>query len=197
MLTISPTLYTKLYQDIVDFRNAFQLPVNEPEKFSLADDELHNKLYLEETIELSEADTQVSRVDALVDSAYVIMGRLVRLVHLGHRNLAVARASEPARIFALETVWNVCKTSFKEDTFVKCWDNIHASNLSKVCKTEQERDDTLRKYKKLKIPTLVEEVKGLYVVKVAKDATIADKHYPKGKVLKNAHYKAADLVPLV
>lgn len=194
MLTISPTLYTKLYQDIVDFRNTFQLPVNEPEKFSLADDELHDKLYLEETIELSEADTQVSRMDAIVDSAYVLMGRLV---HLGYRNLAQARAAEPARVFALETLLNVCSATFKNEVFLICWQEIHASNLSKACKTEQERDDTIRSYKKLKVPTVVEECNGLYLIKVAEDVTIKDKHYPKGKVLKNAHYKAADLVSLV
>ena len=148
--------------------------------------------------ELAEADTQVKRADGLVDIAYVIVGRLV---HLGYRNLAVARANAPEHLFVLETIFNIAENL--KINFKPCWDNIHTSNLSKACSNETEAKKTVAKYKKMGVETIVEEHNSKFLIKVAKEVTITNKQYPNGelfpvgKVLKNINYIPADLLALV
>lgn len=195
---LTAAVYTAMYQDIVDFRNQNLLPVNTPDKFTIEDDQLHDKLFMEEDLETILADTQVNRADGIVDTAYVIMGRMV---HLGLRNVADAFAQHPALMFHIEKNLTHCEAIFKTGAFKRCWDEIHKSNMTKACQNGQERDKTIAHYKKLKIKTEAIEVNGKFIIKVAEDATVEisgeEKHFPKGKVLKNFFYKPAELANLI
>ncbi|MDN5370519.1 MAG: hypothetical protein PWP74_1827, partial [Shewanella sp.] len=81
---LTQSLYDKLYRDIREFRITFDLPVAVPDSLDDKQDQLHTSLISEELTELAEAKDKVEQADAIVDSVYVLMGRLV---HLGATGL--------------------------------------------------------------------------------------------------------------
>ncbi|MGF1755960.1 nucleoside triphosphate pyrophosphohydrolase family protein, partial [Vibrio makurazakiensis] len=88
---LNQEIFNHLYKDIEEFRNTFDLPVASPESLDEKADTLHTSLAIEELTELAEADCKTEQADAIVDTVYVLMGRLV---HLGHSkvedNLAIS-----------------------------------------------------------------------------------------------------------
>jgi len=151
-------------------------------------DELHSSLIIEELTELAEAPCKVEQADAIVDSVYVLMGRLV---HLGDTkvqdNIAIS--------YLIDLFLNVAKQ--RNINFIACWDEVHSSNMSKVCRNQKEYAETVEFYSKQGVK-LTDSIKGEFIIaKCAEDVQMENKVVRKGKVLKSVYYRPADLAPLV
>ncbi|MCG3728492.1 nucleoside triphosphate pyrophosphohydrolase family protein [Vibrio cincinnatiensis] len=184
---LTQEIYHHLYHDISEFRSTFDLPVAAPTSLDAQADTLHTSLAIEELTELAEADNKVEQADAIVDSVYVLMGRLV---HLGHKqvndNIAIS--------YLIDLLLNVAAN--RGIDFLPCWDEVHSSNMSKVCRSEQEFADTVEFYAKQGIK-LIAVPKGDYIIaKCAEDVVMEGKTIRQGKVLKSVYYRPADLVSL-
>ena len=172
---LNDELLKKLTCDIFEFRKTFGLVVNS--KISAVDDEFHTSLIVEELHELSEANTDVNRADAIVDSVYVLMGRYVH--YMGYSNDYSASILHVK--YMVDVLLQVAEKSNFD--FIACWDNIHASNMSKVCTSIDEAELTISKYRESGVSTYYEQVGKYYTVKRTTD----------GKVLKSINYTPADL----
>lgn len=184
---LTQEIFNHLYKDIEEFRGTFDLPVASPESLDEKADTLHTSLAIEELTELAEADCKTEQADAIVDTVYVLMGRLV---HLGHSkvedNLAIS--------YLIDLLLNVAKN--RAIDFLPCWDEVHSSNMSKVCRNEQEFADTEAHYAKQNIK-LTAVQKGDYIIaKCAEDVVDQGKTIRQGKVLKSVYYRPADLAAL-
>lgn len=73
---LTTDIFNHLYRDISEFRSTFDLPVASPESLDDKTDTLHTSLAIEELTELAEADNKTEQADAIIDSVYVLMGRL-------------------------------------------------------------------------------------------------------------------------
>ncbi|MHC6527148.1 MULTISPECIES: nucleoside triphosphate pyrophosphohydrolase family protein [unclassified Vibrio] len=184
---LTQDIFDHLYRDITEFRSTFDLPVAAPDSLDEKADTLHTSLAIEELTELAEADNKTEQADAIVDSVYVLMGRLV---HLGHDkvedNLAIS--------YLIDLLLNVAVNRGIE--FLPCWDEVHSSNMSKVCRNEQEYTDTEVHYAEQGIKLMAVQ-KGDYIIaKCAEDFVSDAKTIRQGKVLKSVYYRPADLAPL-
>ncbi|MEZ9198825.1 nucleoside triphosphate pyrophosphohydrolase family protein [Shewanella sp. 10N.286.54.B9] len=181
-------LYDHLYRDIREFRATFDLPIEDETTLDDKADTLHTSLAIEELTELAEADSRVEQADAIVDSVYVLMGRLV---HLGATQL-----TDRVEIsYVIDLLLHVAKN--REIDFVTCWDEVHSSNMSKVCRNEQELAETVAFYAEQGVE-IVGSTKGDFIIaKCAKDVDMAGKVVRQGKVLKSVYYRPADLDKLV
>ncbi len=184
---LNQSIFDHLYRDISEFRQTFDLPVAQPSTLDLKDDKLHTSLAIEELTELAQADSKTEQADAIVDSVYVLVGRMV---HLGQDkiedNLAIT--------YLIDLLLNVAKNLAID--FLPCWDEVHSSNMSKVCKNEQEYKETEQFYADKGIK-LMAVAKGNYLIaKCAEDVTTAEKTILRGKVLKSVYYRPADLKAL-
>ena len=185
---LTQPIYDHLYADIYQFRETFDLPCDDLNSLDSKADTLHTSLIIEELTELAEADCKIEQADAIVDSVYVLMGRLV------HRGASeVGHSLEIS--YLIDLLLNVAK--HLEINFLPCWDEVHSSNMSKVCRTAQEYQETKVFYAKQDIE-IVDSVKGDFIIaKCAKDVHMAGKIVREGKVLKSVYYRPADLAALV
>ncbi|MEZ9141917.1 MULTISPECIES: nucleoside triphosphate pyrophosphohydrolase family protein [unclassified Shewanella] len=181
-------IYDHLYRDIREFRSTFDLPIENAASLDDKADTLHTSLIIEELTELAEADCRVEQADAIVDSVYVLMGRLV---HLG-----ASKMTDRLEIsYLIDLLLAVAKN--REVNFIECWDEVHSSNMSKVCRNEQELTETIAHYAKQGVE-IVGSTKGEFIIaKCAKDVEMAGKVVRQGKVLKSVYYRPADLAKLV
>ncbi|WP_133408089.1 nucleoside triphosphate pyrophosphohydrolase family protein [Parashewanella tropica] len=181
---INDTLYQQLYRDISQFRSTFDLPIEAPSTLNEQTDTLHSSLIIEELTELAQADSLVEQADAIVDSVYVLMGRLV---HLG-----IKHPSDKLEISYFIDVLLAVAANLEID-FIRCWNEVHSSNMSKVCQSEEEYQATVAFYSEQGI-TLTATHQGHYIIaKCAEDTLIDGKMIRQGKVLKNVNYRAANL----
>ncbi|MCC4834043.1 nucleoside triphosphate pyrophosphohydrolase family protein [Shewanella sp. 1_MG-2023] len=181
-------IYDHLYRDIREFRSTFDLPIENAASLDDKADTLHTSLIIEELTELAEADCRVEQADAIVDSVYVLMGRLV---HLGASNMTDRLEIS----YLIDLLLAVAKN--REVNFIECWDEVHSSNMSKVCRNEQELTETIAHYAKQGVE-IVGSTKGEFIIaKCAKDVEMAGKVVRQGKVLKSVYYRPADLAKLV
>ncbi|WP_413701154.1 nucleoside triphosphate pyrophosphohydrolase family protein [Psychromonas sp. KJ10-10] len=185
---LTQTIFDHLYNDIQQFRETFDLPCNQPQSLDEKADLLHTSLIIEELTELAEADSKIEQADAIVDSIYVLMGRLV---HLGNNkvsdNLAIS--------YLIDLFLNVAKQ--RDINFIPCWDEVHSSNMSKVCRNQSEYQETQAFYAKQGVE-LTDSIKGDFIIaKCAKDVQMQGKIVRQGKVLKSVYYRPADLAPLI
>jgi hypothetical protein len=185
---LTPALYHKLYQDITEFRTCFVLPVNDAASLDAKADTLHSSLIIEELTELAEADCRIEQADAIVDCVYVLMGRLV---HLGAQS--VTDRLEISYLIDLL----LCVAQNRGIDFAPCWEEVHASNMSKVCRSEAELAETVAFYAKQGVEIVGSKQGDFIVAKCAKDVQMAGKWVRQGKVLKSVYYKPADLRPLI
>jgi len=185
---LSQPIYDHLYRDILEFRSTFDLPVADKSSLDAQADALHTSLIIEEMTELAEADCRIEQADAIVDSVYVLMGRLV---HLG----ATQVCDRLEISYLIDLLLNVAKN--RQIDFITCWDEVHSSNMSKVCRNEQELNETIAHYAKQGVE-IVGSMKGEFIIaKCAKDVEMAGKVVRQGKVLKSVYYRPADLTSLV
>lgn len=185
---LTQTIFDHLYRDIFQFRSTFDLPVADESSLDSKADTLHTSLIIEELTELAEADCKVEQADAIVDSVYVLMGRLV---HLG-----AAQVGDRLEIsYLIDLLLNVAKN--REIDFIKCWDEVHSSNMSKVCRNQQELDETIAHYAKQGVEIVGSQKGDFLIAKCAKDVEMAGKTVRQGKVLKSVYYRPADLTSLV
>lgn len=184
---LTQDIYDHLYRDITEFRSTFDLPVATPASLDDKADTLHTSLAIEELTELAEADNKTEQADAIVDSIYVLMGRLV---HLGD-----AKVSDNLAIsYLIDLLLNVAAN--RGIDFLPCWDEVHSSNMSKVCRNEQEYSETEAFYAKQGIQLMAVQ-KGDYIIaKCAQDFVSEGKTIRQGKVLKSVYYRPADLAKL-
>jgi hypothetical protein len=185
---LTQPIYDHLYRDILEFRSTFDLPVADESSLDAQADALHTSLIIEEMTELAEADSRIEQADAIVDSVYVLMGRLV---HLG----ATQVVDRLEISYLIDLLLNVAKN--REIDFIQCWNEVHSSNMSKVCRNEQELNETIAHYAKQGVE-IVGSTKGEFIIaKCAKDVEMAGKVVRQGKVLKSVYYRPADLTLLV
>ena len=184
---LTQEIFDHLYRDITEFRSTFDLPVAQPDTLNAQQDSLHTSLIVEEMTELAEAPNKTEQADAIVDSVYVLMGRLV---HLGNEkvsdNLAIS--------YLIDILLNVAVN--RGIDFIPCWDEVHSSNMSKVCRNEQEYAETEAFYAKQGVKLMAVEKGGYIIAKCAEDFVSESKTIKKGKVLKSVYYRPADLAPL-
>ncbi|MGF1844323.1 nucleoside triphosphate pyrophosphohydrolase family protein [Vibrio clamense] len=184
---LTSDIFQHLYRDIEEFRSTFDLPVADPASLDSKADTLHTSLAIEELTELAEADCKTEQADAIVDSVYVLMGRLV---HLGNDKIE----DNIAINYLIDLLLNVAKNRAIE--FVACWDEVHSSNMSKVCRNETEYQETEAFYAQQGIKLMAVQ-KGDYIIaKCAEDFVSEGKTIRQGKVLKSVYYRPADLAPL-
>ena len=185
---LTQEVFDHLYRDITEFRTTFDLPVADPETLDTKADTLHTSLAIEELTELAEADSKTEQADAIVDSVYVLMGRLV---HLGDQTLE----SNLSITYLIDLLLNVAVN--RGIDFISCWDEVHSSNMSKVCRSEQQYADTEAHYAKQGIKLMAVQ-KGDYIIaKCAEDFISEAKTIRQGKVLKSVYYRPADLSPII
>ncbi|AQS38352.1 Phosphoribosyl-ATP pyrophosphohydrolase [Shewanella psychrophila] len=188
LTALTQPLYDHLYGDILQFRSTFDLPSEDESTLDDKADTLHTSLAIEELTELAEADSRMEQADAIVDSVYVLMGRLV---HLG-----ATQVNDRMEIsYVIDLLLHVAKN--REIDFITCWDEVHSSNMSKVCRNEKELEETIEFYAKQGVE-IVGSTKGDFIIaKCAKDVDMAGKIVRQGKVLKSVYYRPADLAKLV
>ncbi|MBW8182904.1 nucleoside triphosphate pyrophosphohydrolase family protein [Shewanella nanhaiensis] len=185
---LTQPLYDHLYRDILQFRSTFDLPSEDEATLDDKADTLHTSLAIEELTELAEADTRIEQADAIVDSVYVLMGRLV---HLG-----ASQVNDRIEIsYIIDLLLNVAKN--REIEFITCWDEVHSSNMSKVCRNEKELAETVEFYAKQGVEIVGSQKGDFIIAKCAKDVDMAGKVVRQGKVLKSVYYRPADLAKLV
>ncbi|ELE7614377.1 nucleoside triphosphate pyrophosphohydrolase family protein [Vibrio vulnificus] len=184
---LTQDIFDHLYRDITEFRSTFDLPVASPESLDEKADTLHTSLIIEEMTELAEADSKTEQADAIVDSVYVLMGRLV---HLGAANVE----DNLAISYLIDLLLNVAKN--RGIDFIPCWDEVHSSNMSKVCRNEQEYADTEKFYAEQGVKLMAVQKGDYLIAKCAEDFEGEGKTIRAGKVLKSVYYRPADLVPL-
>ncbi|QYJ82775.1 nucleoside triphosphate pyrophosphohydrolase family protein [Shewanella aegiceratis] len=188
LTALDQPLYDHLYRDIHQFRSTFDLPIEDESSLDEQADTLHTSLAIEELTELAEADSRVEQADAIVDSVYVLMGRLV---HLG-----ATQMSDRLEIsYVIDLLLHVAKN--RNIDFVRCWDEVHSSNMSKVCRNEQELEETIAHYAKQGVEIVGSRKGDFIIAKCAKDVEMAGKVVRQGKVLKSVYYRPADLAKLV
>ncbi|KPU84085.1 SAM-dependent methyltransferase, partial [Psychromonas sp. PRT-SC03] len=113
------------------------------------------------------------------------------VVHLGNKDML----DNLALSYLIDLFLNVAAS--RQINFLACWDEIHASNMSKVCRNEKEYQETQEFYAQQGV-TLVDSIKGDFIIaKCAQDVQLADKLVRKGKVLKSVYYRPADLSQIV
>jgi hypothetical protein len=185
---LTQPIYDHLYTDIEQFRQTFDLPCDDLSSLDVQADALHTSLIIEELTELAQADCKIEQADAIVDSIYVLMGRLV------HRG--ITGAGDHLDIsYLIDLFLNVAKQL--EINFLPCWDEVHSSNMSKVCRSAQEYQETQQFYADQGVE-LVDSIQGDFIIaKCAQDVQLSDKKIRQGKVLKSVYYRPADLAPLV
>ncbi len=184
---LTQEIYDHLYRDIHEFRSTFDLPVADPSSLDSKADTLHTSLAIEELTELAEADSKTEQADAIIDSVYVLMGRLV---HLGQTqvsdNLAIS--------YLIDLLLNVAVN--RGIDFLPCWDEVHSSNMSKVCRNETEYKETEAFYAEQGIKLMAVQKGDYLIAKCAEDFVSEGKTVRQGKVLKSVYYRPADLEAL-
>ncbi|EGQ9105065.1 TPA: nucleoside triphosphate pyrophosphohydrolase family protein [Vibrio cholerae] len=184
---LTQEIFDHLYRDISEFRQTFDLPVAAPQTLNTKADTLHTSLAIEELTELAQADNKTEQADAIVDTVYVLMGRLV---HLGHAkvedNLAIS--------YLIDLLLHVA-ANLNID-FLPCWDEVHSSNMSKVCRSEQEYLDTEKFYAEQGVKLMAVHQGEYIIAKCAEDFISESKTVRQGKVLKSVYYRPANLAAL-
>lgn len=178
-------LIGKMFKDVKEFREAFCLDVGK-EDLRGDDITLHDSLIIEELRELTEATEEVDRLDAIVDSCYVLMGR------------AVHGQKESSFIgYFVDVLINMAHGMGYD--FEGAWDEIHASNMSKICANLEEAIDTANSYYERQYKSIdIDSHENYFIVKNETDVTLPCGNFVKaGKVLKSILYQQADLTPFV
>lgn len=190
-LVLAP-LYTKFYNDIVELRNTFLLPINVGQ-LTAEEKTHHDNIFRSEFRELCKADSAILTLDGLVDVVVTLMGRCV---HQGMRPIHMLMELQPGPAFLMDECIQTA-IDLKMD-FELAWDEIQRSNLSKVCPDEADFKKTEAAYKKLGVAVYGEKTPKGIVVKSLESVIGKDGNdYPKGKFLKSVSYSKPNLTPYI
>lgn len=170
----------KLLKDICEFRTTFDLPVAQPDGFTSKHDELHTSLYLEELQELALSTNKVEIADSIVDQTYVLIGRVAQ-----HGSWSIEIE------YIVDVLMRLAKSL--DIDFLRCWDEIHSSNMSKTAKNKEEYDSCQRFYAEKGVKVEPTVINGLIVIKCAEGTIYKESEIKTGKVMKSIYYKEADL----
>lgn len=179
---LTTTLLSKMQKDIYEFRTTFGL--GNAAVVGDKDDALHTSLIVEELTEMCDADNDVDRIDAIVDSVYVLMGRFVQSVG----RYPVTQMGGYPEIYMVDVLLQVAAA--KKFNFEACWDEVHASNMSKVCSTREQAIDNELHYDCQGMEIQTEKVGNYFVLKCLNDQNGVIK---PGKVIKSIYYRPAAL----
>lgn len=189
--------YQIFFKDIVCFRQGFLLPINETTtQLTTSEKQLHSQLLMEELVELAVADNREEKIDAIVDSLYVLMGCFV---HSGFSTLEIALKEDPTAVVAFFSFLDMANAL--DFDLVKAWKLVHRSNMSKLV-TPQAKEATKNYYESLGVQVEFQEIpnsvmttgyEGSCVCRCAETVFKTDKVYPKGKVLKSRAYTPVNL----
>lgn len=191
LVKLERPIFSLLTRSIVEFRNTFNLRITSSE-FATPEScnkELHDALHLEEFKELMEATTDVERLDALIDMAYVITGRIVEC---GIVDLGIAEKTHPEHVSWLEYIQtlvnNLCQ---KPRAFEHAWHLVHDSNMSKTCKRSEILDNKQYYEAQGIVLEVVQRGEDTFVLKNLYD--LPKKELKAGKVIKSIGYSPVDL----
>ena len=184
---LTKELHWKLFSDVTEFRVCMGLPVltEWSDGITEEDDALHTSLIIEELSELVTAGTLPDAADAIIDAVFVLVGREAQ-----HGNY----------IPEIEVFVDVLiAVAMRNDIpFVKVWDIVFKSNMSKLCPDMNDYEKSKEYYLELGVAVVGEkQSNGKIAVKCLDDVTYVDakgveKSIKKGKLLKSVSYKKAD-----
>ncbi|AHK11777.1 NTP-PPase [Shewanella sp. phage 1/44] len=188
---LNATILAKMQKDIYEFRTTFGLPVDKI--IEDADDTLHTSLIVEELTELFDASVVTDSIDAVIDSAYVLMGRFVQMQgRYPISGLDTRDVHDSPELYLVDILLQVAKA--KSFDFEACWDEVHRSNMSKVCVSHEQCHDNVKHYNELGIDVDVYVIGSYYVLKCANDHNGVIK---PGKVIKSIYYSPADFTKII
>ena len=185
--SLSDSIHEKLFRDVTEFRESFGLTINNStsDQISEEDDALHTSLMMEELEELVSANTLASAADAIVDIVYVCVGREVQ--YGGYINEMKVFINAFIGVAAMKGI-----------PFIKAWDIVHSSNMSKLCCDTDEFLKSKKYYAGLGVDVEGQsQPNGMIAIKCTKRTIYADqkgfiKEIKSGKVLKSINYVSAD-----
>lgn len=190
LIMLNQDLLNKMQNDITEFRTVFGLSIGG--RINDDDDALHTSLFVEELGELSDADNDVERMDAIVDSVYVLMGRVVHEYGDKGLNLDYVSLVNPC-LYVIDALMQIADNNGWD--FAASWDAVHYSNMSKVCDSIDEAKRTRVKYLGADILTKSEKVGKYYVITCVQDNS--GKGIKPGKVLKSIDYSPVNLTEVM
>lgn len=181
-------LYQHFFESVAEFRKVFGLPI--ATRMLPHEDDNHTALFVEELTELATAKTKVAQADAVVDSIYVHMGRLVQMnifdpVHNSWQAYPIKILIEVSDRLGLP--------------LLEIFDEVHQSNMSKVVNTEEELKQSIDVLTSKGYEVTTSKVhyhgKDYYVIKVAHDSD--ELGVKAGKVLKGIGFREPDIKKLL
>ncbi|WP_273860697.1 nucleoside triphosphate pyrophosphohydrolase family protein [Photobacterium sp. GSS17] len=181
-------IYQHFFNSVVEFRKVFGLPI--ATRMMPHEDDNHTALLVEELTELATAKTKVAQADAVVDSIYVHMGRLVQMNLFDP--VQHSWAAYPIKI--------LIEVSDRLGLpLVEIFDEVHQSNMSKVANNEEELKQSVdvltSKGYEVTTSKIQHQNREYYVIKAAKDSdTLGIK---AGKVLKSVGFREPDIKKLL
>ncbi len=184
----------KMMSDVCDFREMMGLPLCRGH-ITMSDRELHDSLAIEELTELCDADSDIERLDAIIDTCYVLCGRIAHIFGREYRGQIDMKYGTQAIIISY--MHSVAMA--KGYDFTGAWDEIHSSNMSKTCENPYHVHATYEHYASKGIKCDHRRaVNSRIVVFVRSDVTLDDGTEIKaGKVLKSVAYKPANLTRFI
>ncbi|WMC09569.1 nucleoside triphosphate pyrophosphohydrolase family protein [Oceanimonas pelagia] len=183
---IDDRLYATMYADVLEFRRAFDLSLELPTD---SDATLHDRLRLEEFEEAVLADTQVDRLDALVDSAYVTLGDCVQR---GLLSLAELKQKAPELCFYLSLIVRTAERLGFD--FAGAWAAVHKANMDKLVDEAQVwAVQAHYQARGIMVEFTPTDITGKYIAKAANDTD----EVKKGKLLKPANFQAPNLMEFI
>lgn len=187
----------KHIEQVREFHENFNHPINDND---LKHRQLRIKLIFEELKELSEAtDTRKTFLDLCEETVTETYGIRVDFDNIKTDMIhqRIPSISDGDNVDVVETLDALCDIEYvlggtivqsgMQDVFNEGYDRVHASNMSKMCSNEKERDDTLKFYADKNIEVYAEQKGTGYIIKRSID----------DKTLKNVYYNAVDLSDLI
>ncbi|MEZ9709720.1 nucleoside triphosphate pyrophosphohydrolase family protein [Vibrio breoganii] len=178
-------LFDLMYADIEEFRMLFDLPVAVGIGNAEGSDDLHSSLIVEELSELADSHSIEDMADALIDSCYVLSGRLVE-------QGCTYETADPGILYFMDILMRVAEV--KRIDFYAGWQLVHESNCTKLCDSVEQAEQTIAVYGEKGIKAEYLPRGDAYMVVCSQDSHMHDGKFVKaGKRLKSIGYREVDL----
>jgi hypothetical protein len=143
------------------------LPINTGYFLSPSQVEFHQKLIQEEIQEFLEAKDAVSRIDAIVDAYYFLIGFYLHSGEISDKPLAVTykfHAYRPTDLLKHLLAELVNDALHEEFIFDQCFFAVHKSNMSKLANSNIEALEVQEKYLNQGIRTYIKIAGDKYAI---------------------------------